>query len=79
MSESISLYDAKTHLSHLVERAANGEEIVITKHGVPCARLLPMVSRGGQRKPAHALRVDHIAEDFDAPDPRIASLFKGEP
>ena len=35
MSKPVSLYDAKTHLSELVERAAGGEEIVITKAGKP--------------------------------------------
>ena len=78
MSESISLYEAKTHLSHLVERAAGGEEIVITKRGVPYARLLPMALRGELRKPANALHIDHIAEDFDAVDPAVAFMFDGE-
>ena len=35
----ISLYDAKTNLSQLVDRAAAGEEIIIAKNGVPKARL----------------------------------------
>ena len=38
----ISLYDAKTRLSALVDQAAAGEEIVIAKNGVPCARLVPI-------------------------------------
>src|ERR1700756_2460435 len=33
MDETVNLYQAKTHLSRLVERAANGEEIVIAKGG----------------------------------------------
>ena len=35
----ISLADAKTHLSELVEQAANGEEVIITKRGKPVATL----------------------------------------
>ena len=35
----VNLYEAKTHLSSLVERAAKGEEIVIAKAGKPIARL----------------------------------------
>ena len=69
MSESISLYEAKTHLSHLVERAAGGEEIVITKHGVPYARLLPMALRGelGNRDkgPSRQTRVCRLADGGD--------------
>jgi hypothetical protein len=34
-----NLYEAKTRLSHLVDRAAKGEEILIAKSGVPLAKL----------------------------------------
>ena len=33
-------FEAKTHLSRLLERVAEGEEVVITKHGKPVARLV---------------------------------------
>lgn len=36
----IGALEAKTHLSELLDRAATGEEIVITKHGRPVARLV---------------------------------------
>ena len=35
----IGSFDAKTHLAELLERAAAGEDIVITKRGRPVARL----------------------------------------
>ena len=38
----VNLYEAKTHLSSLVERAAKGEEIVIAKAGKPLAKLTRM-------------------------------------
>jgi prevent-host-death family protein len=37
---TIGAFEAKTHLSSLLERAAAGEEVVITKHGKPLARLI---------------------------------------
>ncbi|MBV9386984.1 MAG: type II toxin-antitoxin system Phd/YefM family antitoxin [Chroococcidiopsidaceae cyanobacterium CP_BM_ER_R8_30] len=40
--ELIGAYEAKTHLPALLERVAKGEEIVITKHGTPIARLVPI-------------------------------------
>jgi len=43
--ESIGSYEAKTHLPALLERVAKGEEIVITKHGVPIARLVPIENK----------------------------------
>jgi prevent-host-death family protein len=42
MSQTIDLSDAKTQFSQLVERAAAGEEIIITKAGRPMARLGPI-------------------------------------
>jgi len=78
MPHFVTLYEAKTHLSGLVDRAAMGEEIVIAKSGVPQARLVPLTVRGERRAPANAMRIRRIATDFDAPDPAIESLFGNE-
>ncbi len=75
MSLMVSLYDAKTRLSALVDRAAGGEEIVITKNGAPKAKIVPLPALGGERVPAGALGLTYISEDFDAPDPQIEALF----
>ncbi|HEY8873837.1 MAG TPA: type II toxin-antitoxin system prevent-host-death family antitoxin [Stellaceae bacterium] len=37
---TVGAFEAKTHLSALLERVAGGEEVVITKHGKPIARLV---------------------------------------
>lgn len=39
--KKIGSYEAKTHLSSLLEQVANGESFTITKHGVPIAQLVP--------------------------------------
>lgn len=39
--EEVGAYEAKTHLAKLLERAAQGYRITITKHGVPIAVLGP--------------------------------------
>ena len=39
--ESVTAFEAKTQFEELLERVTNGEEIVITRHGKPVARLLP--------------------------------------
>lgn len=39
---SVGAYEAKTHFSELLDRAAAGEEIIITKHGHPVAKLVPV-------------------------------------
>ena len=50
MSEIINIYEAKTHLSSLVERAAAGEDIVIARAGQPMVRLVA-ISAKPPRKP----------------------------
>jgi prevent-host-death family protein len=79
MTQFVSLYDAKTRLSALVDRAAAGEEVVIANNGVPCARLVPIQQRGEPRKPANIMRIRYIAPDFDDADPRIEQMFGGNP
>lgn len=37
---TVGAFEAKTHLSALLDRVAAGEEVVITKHGKPVARLV---------------------------------------
>jgi prevent-host-death family protein len=42
MAVQVGAYEAKTHLPALLERVARGEQITITKHGKPIARLVPI-------------------------------------
>ena len=39
---TVGAYEAKTHLSDLLERVQGGEEITITRHGAPVAKLVPV-------------------------------------
>lgn len=43
----VTIHEAKTHLSRLIERVANGEEVIIAKRDKPIARLCPLVSPAG--------------------------------
>jgi len=40
--ETVGLFEAKTHLSELVARAEQGEEVIITRHNKPVAKLVPI-------------------------------------
>ena len=40
--ETVSSYDAKTHLPRLLRRVERGERFTITRHGVPIAVLQPL-------------------------------------
>jgi prevent-host-death family protein len=78
VTDFVNLYEAKTQLSALVDRAAAGEEIVIAKNGVPRARLMPVERSDERRKPANVMRIEYVAADFDASDPRIEQMFGGD-
>ncbi len=79
VSEPVALYDAKTHLSSLVDRAAAGEQFVITKSGQPMARLLPLEPVRTQRKPGQGKGQWQLASDFDAPMPdHMVDAFEGQ-
>ena len=43
--ECVGLFDAKTRLSELVARAESGDEVVITRHNRPVAKLVPIAPR----------------------------------
>jgi prevent-host-death family protein len=77
--EIANIHDAKSRLSKLIERALEGEEIIIAKAGTPMVRLVPIRAnetphQGGQWKG----RV-RIAEDFDTLPEEIAAAFGIEP
>jgi prevent-host-death family protein len=40
--QTIGAFQAKTHFSSLLDQVENGEQIVITKHGHPVAKLVPI-------------------------------------
>jgi prevent-host-death family protein len=44
--ETVGTFEAKTHLTRLLDRVAAGEQITITRHGTPVARLVPVKAAG---------------------------------
>jgi len=80
MSETVlNLYEAKTSLSKLVDRAAAGEEIIIAKAGRPLAKLAPLREKKFPRSPGGWEGRVYIAEDFDAPLPdELLDVFEGK-
>jgi prevent-host-death family protein len=70
-STQVNLYEAKTHLSSLVDRAAKGEEVVIAKAGKPMARLVALRPqlKSPRKSGQNLMGITYIADDFDAPLP----------
>jgi prevent-host-death family protein len=76
--EPVALYEAKTNLSALVDRAAAGAEFIITKSGKPMARLVPLEDTRAQRTPGLGKGQWQLASDFDAPLPaEVLDAFHG--
>lgn len=74
----IDIHEAKRHLSRLVDRAAAGEEIIISKSGEPKAQLGPIPRTPTPRKPGRWRGRVVIHDDFDTPPPEIAAALRGE-
>lgn len=76
--DTVNLYDAKTNLSRLVERAAAGEEIVIAKAGRPLARLMPLAQRTTRRPLGLLTGLVTVEPNFDDPLPDdMRAAFEG--
>jgi len=71
--DRVSLDDAQHDLSSLVDRAAAGEEVIITRDGKPVAKVVaaePEVTAEKKRRPVGLLRGKIWAsDDFDDPLP----------
>ena len=73
----VNIHEAKTHLSKLLQRVAQGEEVTIARAGVPVAKLVAITPA---KRPLGIARGEiWIAEDFDAPLPDdLLAAFYGE-
>lgn len=69
MSETVNIYEAKTRLSQLVDRAANGEEVIIARNGRPVARIVAFRRPAVIRRPGRLRGKIRIAANFDDPLP----------
>jgi prevent-host-death family protein len=75
----VNIHEAKTHLSRLLQRVAEGEEVTIARAGVPVARLVAVEKKKSMRPLGFARGKIWIADDFDAPLPDdLLAAFYGE-
>jgi prevent-host-death family protein len=75
---TVNIHDAKTHLSKLLGRVMQGEEIVIAKAGKPVARLIPeRPSPSAKRVPGIDKGKLWIADDFDEMSESELALWYG--
>jgi prevent-host-death family protein len=80
--QTINIHEAKTHLSRLVDQAANGEPFVIAKAGKPLVKVVALnAPDAGQTKRIGFLKGQiQVPDDFDSMGRKeIAELFGDEP
>lgn len=76
--EIVNVHEAKTHLSRLLQRVEQGEEIVMGRGGRPVAMLVPYRQTKGRRQGGQWRNRVSIAPDFDELPPEVAAAFRGE-
>jgi prevent-host-death family protein len=72
----VNVHDAKTHLSRLLERVEQGEEIIVARAGKPVAKLVP-IKAPGKRPIGRDKGKIWMSDDFDEPLPW--QVFPGFP
>ena len=72
----VGAYEAKTHLSELLEKVEAGQEITITKHGAPVAKLVP-VKKGAsmEERSAAIMRIQKLAKGLSLSGLRVKDLI----
>jgi prevent-host-death family protein len=72
----VGVHEAKTHLSRLLRRVAEGEEVVITRDGRPAARLVP-IAPPARREVGFDRDILAVPDDFDDPlEPGLLDAFE---
>jgi prevent-host-death family protein len=59
--DTVGAFEAKTHLSSLLDRVEKGEKFIITKHGTPVAQLVPVDRRNAEQVKAVVRRMEELA------------------
>lgn len=76
--ETVNIYDAKTRLSQLVDKAAAGEDVVVSRNGKPLVRITRLESPKRRIKFGLLKGKLAIPDDFDAPLPAdVLAGFEG--
>ena len=67
-AEQFNIHEAKTQLSRIIERVEKGEQIVISRAGVPVAKVVPLPKRANrQGRGSLAGRIE-LSDDWDSPE-----------
>lgn len=74
---TVTIHQAKTHFSQLIQRALAGEEIIVSKGKEPVAKIVPIPEAQKERKLGGAKGiVKEISPDFDEPLEEFRDAFQ---
>jgi prevent-host-death family protein len=79
VEKQVNVYEAKTHLSKLLQQVEASDEIIIARHGKPVARLVPLQRTLPHRVPGGWKGKVWMAPDFDEPDEELIDLMENGP
>ncbi len=72
----VGAYDAKTHFSELLEKVEAGDEVTITRHGTPVARMVPIRKKHTQQERRAAIeRILKLREGLSLGGLKIRDLI----
>jgi len=75
-SNTVGAYEARTHLSELLEKVEAGTEITITKHGAPVAKLVPVKKEVSREERVAAIeRIRKLASGLSLSGLRVKDLI----
>ena len=76
LANLVGAYEAKTHFSALLEKVEAGEEVTITKHGTPVARLVPIKKQTTQAERRAAIeRIKEMSKGLSLGGLKIRDLI----
>lgn len=77
---TVSLFDAKTHLSRIVEDLVSGRDdrVIISRHGKPVVCVTPLPAVDTKKRIGIARGQFKVPDDIDASNAQIATLFHGD-
>ncbi|RWX76821.1 type II toxin-antitoxin system Phd/YefM family antitoxin [Neorhizobium lilium] len=81
--KTVNIHEAKTHLSRLVEEAANGEAFVIAKAGKPMVKVVPLeeapLEKPKKRRAGFLKGYAQVPDDFNTMFAKeIEEMFYGD-
>jgi prevent-host-death family protein len=76
-SNTVGAFEAKTHFSEILDKVEAGEEITITRHGTPVARMVPVKKRSSEAERRTAIeQIKQLSQGLSLRGLKIRELIE---